>query len=290
MPSVRRIIDWKTTICALALGLIPIYSLLAQENSPYSRYGLGDQLPSQNIATRGMGGLSIPYYDLQSVNSVNPASYAQLKLTTFDIGLDLNTRSLVQLDPAKKYNAAYLIPSYMMLGFPMSRKKHWGMAFGLRPLTRINYDLFERKGISPVDSVGYQYKGGGGTYQAFVGMGFGWKRFTLGFNTGYKFGNKSYSTSTVFINDTVQYKKSISSDTTRFGGIFFDGSLQYTLSVGKNTFLRLGATYGLTTNMKGLRDITRETITYTSTGTTSVIVPTTATRAAMRARSRWRVT
>ena len=218
-----------------------------------------------------MGGLSIPYYDLQSVNSVNPASYAQLKLTTFDIGLDLNTRTLVQSNPAKKYNAAYLIPSYMMLGFPMSRKGHWGMALGLRPLTRINYDLFQRTSISPQDSVGYQYKGSGGTYQAFVGMGFGSKRFNIGFNTGYKFGTKSYSTSTVFINDTVNYKKSISSDTTRFGGIFLDLAAQYSIPVAKNTFLRMGANFGLKTKMNGLRDISRETINYTSTGTITVV-------------------
>ena len=31
---------------------------IAQENSPYSRYGLGDVSPSQNINNRGMGGIS----------------------------------------------------------------------------------------------------------------------------------------------------------------------------------------------------------------------------------------
>ena len=47
------------------------------ENSPYSRYGLGDVLPSQNIMSRGIGGVSAAYADVISVNFQNPASYAK---------------------------------------------------------------------------------------------------------------------------------------------------------------------------------------------------------------------
>jgi hypothetical protein len=231
----------------------------AQENSPYSRYGLGDQIPTQNIVNRAMGGLAIPYQDLQSVNFVNPASYAHLKLTTFDIGLDMNSRTLIQGDPAKKYTASYLIPSYMQLGFPLSRKGHWGMALGLRPLTRINYNLYSTDRLPGVDSIGHAYVGNGGTYQAYFGMGFGTKKLSFGFNTGYQFGNKAYSTQTVFLNDTVNYKKSLHSDTTRFGGFFINGSVQYSITVGKNTFLRLGANMALKSELNALRDITRQT-------------------------------
>ena len=31
---------------------------VAQENSPYSRYGLGDLAPNHNVFSRGMGGIS----------------------------------------------------------------------------------------------------------------------------------------------------------------------------------------------------------------------------------------
>ena len=261
MHSARRITNCKKEFCVLALLLIFSLSTNAQENSPYSRYGLGDQLPSQNIVNRAMGGLAIPYYDLQSVNFVNPASYAQLKVTTFDIGLDFNSRTLIQGNPAKKYTASYLIPSYMQLGFPLSRKGHWGMAIGLRPLTRINYDLYSTERLPGIDTVGHAYKGNGGTYQAFFGMGFGTKRLTFGFNTGYQFGNKSYSTQTVFLNDSVAYKKAVASDTTRFGGFFVNGSVQYSFIVAKNVFLRLGANFGLKSELNALRDITRQTFT-----------------------------
>ena len=45
------------------LSLSLVISLQAQENSPYSRYGLGDLLPSQSILNRGMGGISAGYVD-----------------------------------------------------------------------------------------------------------------------------------------------------------------------------------------------------------------------------------
>jgi hypothetical protein len=147
----------------------------------------------------------------------------------------------------------------MQLGFPLSRKGHWGMAVGLRPLTRINYDLYSTERLQGIDTVGHAYKGNGGTYQAFFGMGFGSKKLTVGFNTGYQFGNKAYSTQTVFLNDTVAYKKSVASDTTRFGGFFINGSVQYSFIVAKNVFLRVGANFGLKSDLNALRDITRQT-------------------------------
>ena len=59
------------------LQLIACNFLSAQENSPYSRYGLGDIAPSTNIVNRGMGGLSAAFADPFTINFTNPASYSQ---------------------------------------------------------------------------------------------------------------------------------------------------------------------------------------------------------------------
>src|SRR4030095_3419005 len=61
-------------VCGLQLITCNLY---AQENSPYSRYGLGDVAPSTNIGNRGMAGLSAAYADPLSINFTNPASYSQ---------------------------------------------------------------------------------------------------------------------------------------------------------------------------------------------------------------------
>ena len=53
---------------------IPAFS---QDNSPWSRYGLGDITPSSNIVSRGMGHAAAAYSDFQTINFVNPASYSR---------------------------------------------------------------------------------------------------------------------------------------------------------------------------------------------------------------------
>ena len=234
----------------------------AQENSPYSRYGLGDFVPGQNILNRGMGGLSSAFADYSSVNFTNPASYASLKITTYDVGLDYNSRSLRALNPPRKFNSAYLIPSYMQIGLPLSKKKNWGMNIGLRPITRINYDILLNTRISGIDSAQYSYLGNGGTYQAFTGMAYGTKNLSIGFNAGYMFGNKEYSTRLSFVNDTINYKTTNSADTTRFGGLFFNAGIQYKIKLNEKTILRLGFHGNLSTSMKATRNISRETIAY----------------------------
>src|SRR5688572_22582544 len=112
MRSVRLITICKSTIFVFSFFSISLLEIQAQENSPYSRYGVGDILPSQNIVNRSMGGLAIPYRDFQSVNFVNPASLAWLKVTTLDIGVEYSSRTLHEADPPQKFKSAYLIPTY----------------------------------------------------------------------------------------------------------------------------------------------------------------------------------
>lgn len=236
----------------------------AQENSPYSRYGLGDLIPGQNILNRGMGGLSSAFADYSTVNFANPASYSELKITTLDIGLDYSSRTLRALNPPRKFASSYLIPSYLQLGLPLSKKGNWGMNIGLRPVTRINYDIVVRTKLPSLDSIRYNYFGQGGTYQAYWGMGFGSKALRVGFNVGYMFGNKEYTTKVAFINDTLDYKMSNASDTTRFGGLFYNLGIQYRIKLGEKTILRLAANGNANTTLNAVRNISRETVQYTT--------------------------
>src|SRR3712207_7052167 len=52
-------------------------SVQAQDNSPYSRYGLGNLYPRVNVINRGMGGVSAAYGDYFSINYNNPASRSE---------------------------------------------------------------------------------------------------------------------------------------------------------------------------------------------------------------------
>ena len=101
-------------------------------------------IPSQNIINRAMGGVASTYCNWQSINFSNPASYSELKIVTYDIGVALDSRTLRSANPVQKYNSVNFTPSYVSLGMPISKKHNLGMAFGLRSLTRISYSIQEQ--------------------------------------------------------------------------------------------------------------------------------------------------
>ena len=101
MQSVSVTINQKTRLL-FVLALLVSFSVFSQENSPYSRYGIGDLVPSASILSRSMGGISagvVDYdkrYDLklvypksQTINFLNPASYARMKITSLTWALRL---------------------------------------------------------------------------------------------------------------------------------------------------------------------------------------------------------
>lgn len=231
----------------------------AQENSPYSRFGLGDMVPGQNIINRAMGGAAATYFDPVTVNFTNPASYARLKYTTFDVGVDYTGRTLKATDPVRSLRSGYLIPSYIQIGLPLSRKNNWGMNIGIRPVSRINYSLSQTERLPGIDSVQTLYTGDGGTYQAYLGTGAGSKNFTVGINAGYSFGSKNYISERIFINDSVLYERGKWSDSTHFGGIFLQTGVQYQTRLSKKILLKLGGYAHLKSTLNATRDIRRET-------------------------------
>src|SRR5690242_18513476 len=118
MQLVKRII-YNSFFSASALLFFS--SLSAQENSPFSRYGLGDAYPQQNIATRGMAGVSAAYSSEQALNTLNPASYTAMRyinvfggskgaMVCYDFGLTIDSRNLRSTDPFGNYRSTNFIP------------------------------------------------------------------------------------------------------------------------------------------------------------------------------------
>ncbi|MBL0146132.1 MAG: hypothetical protein IPP48_10470 [Chitinophagaceae bacterium] len=245
----------------------------AQENSPYSRYGIGDLTPNHNILTRGMGGIAAGYADNLSLNFTNPAAVSNLALTAFDIGGDIDIRTLKSSNPAKKFTSANTLISYMALGFPLAtekmRKKNisWGLTLGLKPVSRINYKIEKNERLTGIDSLNTMYEGTGGVNQVFIGTGLKIKNFSFGFTTGYMFGNKDYSTRLNFMNDTVSYQKSNSATQTRVGGLFLNAGIQYQTEINKDATLRFGLYGNMQQKINAKQDILRETYILDASGT-----------------------
>jgi hypothetical protein len=247
-------------IGSLLLLTIFSFNTLAQDNSPWSRYGLGDLVPSGNIANRGMGGVSAGISDYQFINFLNPASYGNFgsQRAIFDVGLDINSRTL-RNTTGTSYNSSNAYIPYLAAGFqikPQKSKIGWGLVFGLRPLTKVSYNIVSRSRISAGDSLITQFEGNGGSYQAFAGTGITIKNFSVGVNGGYRFGSKDYSTRVFLLNDTVsdRYTPGVKDVKNNFGGVFAELGVQYRIPVNKTTSVTLGAYGSLQNRMKARRD------------------------------------
>ena len=262
MPSVSTTMNPKPSfvICFLLF----VFTASAQENSPFSRYGVGDNYPSQNIINRAIGGIGSTYANGQSINLSNPAAFSELKIVTYDIGLSLDSRTLKSVSPVLKYNSVNLTPSYMSLGMPLSKKHNLGLAFGLKPISKVSYSIQENKRL-PADSIQYLYEGDGGLYQAFVGIGKRWGGLRLGINTGYMFGRKQSNTITTPV-DSISTYRSNSQTLTTFSKIFFNAGMQYDAKLSKTTTLRLGLAGNLKQKLNARQQLSRETFTYDVNG------------------------
>lgn len=278
----------KPTTAALkrTFGLIAasfISSLaIAQENSPYSRYGIGDIAPNQNMANRSMGGISAGYSDGQNINFVNPASLSNIRSTVFDLGASVDIRNLKSNISPEKFKSVNTFISYLQVGFPIASQKmqkkgnSWGVSFGLRPVTRINYKIEKNDRLTNIDSLNTLYEGNGGINQANISTAIRLKNFSFGISTGYAFGSKDYSTKLNFINDTVVYYRSNTATKTQFGGVFLDLGAQYEIKIPKKdtsdafkskfNILRIGAYAKMKQNLSGKRDNIAETFSYDPSG------------------------
>jgi len=273
MRSANIMMISKIKITCLILAALPLFCY-AQENSPYTRYGIGNLIPQGNIANRAMGGISAGVSDATIVNTVNPATYSGLIYSTLDIGAEYDGLNLKSKEPIGSFKSNNGIISYLELGIPLlsgnkkaqKNKISWGMAIGLKPISKINYKV--GSGAYSIDSSLTTYEGTGGVNEAFLGTGIRVKNFSIGFNTGYLFGEKSYNTRLYFNNtitsqDSNYYYRTHYGSQTRFGGIFLDAGMQYAFKFKKSSLV-LGAYGTLQKKYSGSKDEVLETFDYNS--------------------------
>ena len=260
------------------LSLIVANKISAQENSPYSRYGLGNTVPNTNIVNRGMGGISAAYADPFSVNFNNPASYsafqAQLEQGSrklqygrvlLDAGLNIENKALREPNNIGTFSNTNVLFSYFQLGIPL--RKNWGLSFGLRPLHRIAYKLNRYEMLKDpstgdnIDSALTQFSGNGGTFLPSIGTGFAIKNFSIGVNAGYLFGRKEYSSSRVILDTAFDYTSTVYNTNASYGGLFLMGGAQYKFKFSEKTSLTLGVSGNLKKELSASRDVTRQALT-----------------------------
>lgn len=257
---------------------IPAFS---QDNSPYTRYGLGDLVPSTNINSRGMGGISAGYNDILSINFSNPASYASFQTlkeqlakkmasgrALLDVGINLESRTLSEPNNVEKFTASNFLFSHIQIGVPL--RPNWGLSFGLRPVSRISYKIINHERLKdpntglPIDSSITQNEGDGGSYLASMGTGFKIKLGTnssiaFGVNGGYLFGKKDYSNRRTILNDSLAYNSGNFQTKTTYGNLYANAGFQYQNWVNKNLYFTIGVYGNWKQKLNASQDIIRET-------------------------------
>jgi len=155
-------------------------------SSPYSFLGIGDLKFNGTTENRSMGGISV-FSDSIHLNLQNPASYGNLKLTTYALGASYNQLRLESANGEDKGASTSL--DYLAVAFPLSSKL--GVGFGLIPLTSVGYS-FEGVAESGFPSAPYkfaQYEGEGGLNSVFLSLGYKIsKGFSVGGTVNYNFG------------------------------------------------------------------------------------------------------
>jgi len=275
----------------LGFFISSFFSVNAQDNSPYSRYGIGDLVPPSHIISRGMGGISAGYSDVLSINLNNPAAFSSFQIVpelkskkirtgraVLDLGINFESRALKETNPPKNFTANNALFSYLQIGFPI--RKNWGLSFGIRPVSRISYRVIRNERLFdpitglPIDSAATRFEGDGGVYLPSVGTGFALFRkarnndmedkLSLGLNLGYLFGKKDYSAKRALINDSVEYYAANYQTKTTFGDLFLSTGAQYkqTLNTAKKLSLTVGAFGNWKQNLEASQDVLRETFVF----------------------------
>ncbi|MFY0252816.1 hypothetical protein ACDQ55_02560 [Chitinophaga sp. 30R24] len=254
-------------LCLLGACFLLANKAIAQDNSPYSRYGLGDLNNNQNTVNRGMGGVSQAYSDPQSVNFINPASYSSLLLTTFDVGVEGGARSITE--NGAKFSSAFGTLSYLQLGVPIIKNK-WGLNLGLRPVTRVSYNVQTGTNGTFFDTTKYplinRYEGSGGLYQLYVGTGVRFGNFSIGANLGYLFGNVENNTRLIFPDPNI-YPSHRMFQTT-YNSFFYKLGVQYRAKINTDMDLTFGATGSFQQDMKARQETLYETLLYDAASNT----------------------
>lgn len=223
--------------------------------SPYSRIGLGSIQTQNYTRSLGFGGANLAIGDGFFINATNPASYANLALTSLEIGFYNNFLIQEQANPSIRVENSNSGLRYFSAGVPLT--KWWGSAIGLQPYTTRGYDITTSRYGPDSILVEDRFVGSGSLNRFYWGNGFTpAKNLRVGFNASFIFGkleDLNVITWGSGINNSV-FQEQVNVRT-----LTLDYGAQYSIDLGKHE-LGLGATYATSTDFR-----TRSTSNYYTT-------------------------
>lgn len=218
-------------------------------SNPFSRFGHGSLYDLKNIPGRAIGGAVTAYNNPYIVNNYNPATYSFLKPVVFDLGVEANA-STFNINKTKYSSNTFTI-SYMSFGIPIG--KNVGLSFGFRPTSNLYYDAIDSTNIPGVGNVLNIYNGQGSINNAYLGVAYKIKGFSLGVNASYNFGNMRYSTA-MENNDSLSIANTEFAKYNYINGFDFKLGALYQHIFKEKYYLNIGATYKLKSSLNVSED------------------------------------
>ena len=172
------------------------------------------------------------FSDSIHANLNNPASYGDLKLTTYSLGIHYKSNLMMSQDN-KEYKAIAAL-DYLAVGIPAGK---FGFGFGIIPYSSVGYRIESINNNDQGVSIINNYQGSGGLNKAFLSIGFPFlKYFTSGITVNYGFGTLLYRTS--------QFKENVNlgtflSNSSSLSGLNYQVSINSKIPIKKEYFFRL---------------------------------------------------
>ena len=236
-------IKYRQTLIVLLLMVLSGEAVAQNNtNSPYTRYGYGQLADQGSSNSKAMGGVAYALRDKYQINFANPASYTAVDSLTFifDGGVSLQNTNLS--NGTLKQNAKNSSFDYITMQFRASR---WAaISIGLLPYANVGYNMGEYETIeNSTESYSKQYSGEGGLHQLYVGAGFKiFKKFSIGANISYLWGDVTRTTSESFPSSTTNFPFTIQTNV-GIRSYKLDFGVQYTQTFGKKHSMTLGVVH-----------------------------------------------
>ncbi len=249
-----------TANCLLlsAYCLLFTYKTNAQQtNSPFSYLGIGEVYTGGTAINSMMGGLGVANSNGIYINTLNPALLARNRYTVFEMGVNMEGKSMQ--NDRQRSNTFNGTLNPVMLALPVSSR--WTLALGLAPYSVVNYKTFtsQKLNIVGTDSLTYTYNGDGGLNKAVIGNGVRiFKDMYLGLETAFLFGVINRNVTTQNLSDSQRYQVTLA-DRTNYSGVHFKLGWAWKPKLNKDYFLNMGATAEFAQNM-GANSLKRFTI------------------------------
>ena len=236
-------------------------------NSPYSRFGLGSLNSSISPEQTALGGSSVSYFNSNSINFDNPATYSafQPKSFLFSTAIKSSTHNFSTVNQSQnETNTSF---SHLAIGFPIN--KYLSVSSGLLPYSSVGYNLdYDTLYPDLQNAVSISSSGNGGLSEYFVGTAIKLHNtISVGINASYLFGGLTNNKTADFNNQEIFNVSSV--DRKNLTGLSYEAGFLFNKEIRKDKYFTVGASFQNYSEFDVKQSILATTYDFTST---SVII------------------